>query len=88
MIVDLITNNKAIFDYVKEGMNEDGVIRYGRVKTEESPLKLVNFCIGFVDWFCEDLDNFTENQGIDMNKFGYRVLNPRGEVAGERGNLS
>ncbi len=83
MIIDLITNNEGIVKFVKEE-GEFG----GLVDKHPNNYVMVNVQIGFLDNFCDRLDSYIVSKGIDLDKFGYRILNPKGFNVGEKGSLS
>ena len=74
MIVDLLTNSRSIFDFVKR--------KYGGkvIELKQKPFELVNIPIGFADDLKSELDALVEKEGIDLKKFGYRVIGPRDDI--------
>lgn len=82
MIIDILTNSERIVDFIKR---EEG---FGGVIDEQSKnYVLKNVQIGFLDRFCESLDNYVRQEGINMENYGYRILDPRGNNVREKGNL-
>jgi len=83
MIIDLITNSEDIVKFVKE--NEGcGDIEDRQPKAYIMP----NIQIGFLDDFYKSVEKFIKENNTNKDKYGYRVLDPRGIVRIEQGNLS
>ena len=83
MIIDMITNNEKIVGFVRK---EEGF--GGKAHKLPNCYVMINIQIGFLDRFCNNLDDYIKKQEIDMDKYGYRVLNPRGWNVMEKGHQS
>ncbi|MDD5191895.1 MAG: hypothetical protein PHH54_00485 [Candidatus Nanoarchaeia archaeon] len=83
MIIDLITNSQEIVNYVKKS---EGC---GDIEDKQpKAYVMLNVQIGFFDDLYKRLEKLIEEEKINKNKYGYRVLDPRGVVRIEEGNLS
>jgi len=72
MLIDLITNNRKIFDFVKR---EHG----GRDKNGKY-FSLINIPAGFPDAFCKELDEFIKMENMGLEEYDYRVLRWDGKL--------
>ena len=79
----IITNSKEIVDFIRESEGYGGI-----VDKQPNAYVLVNVQVGFLDRFCEGIDSFITSKNIDLKKYGYRILHPRGGIAEEKGDLS
>lgn len=83
MIIDLLTNSKDVVEFVKESEEFGGII-----DKQPNAYVLLNIQIDLLDRFYERLSSFVNSKKIDFGKCGYRILDAKGIVTREEGNLS
>ena len=67
MLIDLLTNNTEILDFVKKGHG-------GREENGEY-FSLINIPAGFPEDFISDIDTFIAEKRISLEEYGYIIYN-------------
>jgi len=82
MLVNIITNSKRIVNFIKKSEGFGGVC-----DKQPKAYVMLNIPIGYVDRFSESIDAHIESRGVNLEKYGYRILNLRGHNVIEKGTL-